>query len=272
VLYLLMATIALGCVNVFFHVRRIRHRTSLILAHGLCAVSAASWLVYAIGVHLPAAASTAARPTAIAAPVGAEGIAAGEPTAAAAFADDGPKAARSPEAARAGGGPPEPPSRPELAVDPAVRRALGASIFFDTDRADVRPDSQRALADLADALNAHPEISLVEVQGHADERGDDAYNVQLTRERAALVVSALVAKGVARERLHAAGYGARCPAQEACGRGSPSPACHVAAQWEKDRRVVFQVLEMGGAQLRGDLACRHGFDLIPDEDRPFQAR
>ena len=60
-------------------------------------------------------------------------------------------------------------------------------------------------------VNGHPHITLIEVQGHADERSSDEYNIRLTRDRAAAVVQALVERGVTRERLRSAGYGERCP-------------------------------------------------------------
>jgi outer membrane protein OmpA-like peptidoglycan-associated protein len=64
---------------------------------------------------------------------------------------------------------------------------------------------------VAATLRANDQIQLLQVQGHADERGNDDHNLQLTRDRAASVVAALVQRGVAAERLHAAGYGERCP-------------------------------------------------------------
>jgi outer membrane protein OmpA-like peptidoglycan-associated protein len=92
----------------------------------------------------------------------------------------------------------------------------------------------------------------------------------LTRERAALIVSTLVSTGVSPERLHAAGYGARCPGDPACRQSPAPPACHAASQWDKDRRVVFKVLKVGQAPFSGEVACARASDLIPDDDRPFQ--
>jgi hypothetical protein len=50
-LYLLTATVLLGAVNLLFHIRKKRHRTSLILLHGALAVSSASTVVYGIYAH-----------------------------------------------------------------------------------------------------------------------------------------------------------------------------------------------------------------------------
>ncbi len=52
---------------------------------------------------------------------------------------------------------------------------------------------------------------MIEIQGHADERSSDEYNIRLTRDRAASVVEALVQRGVSRDRMRSGGYGERCP-------------------------------------------------------------
>ncbi len=245
VLYLLIATIGLGCVNLLFHVRKVRHRTSLILTHGLCAVCAASWLVYAIVAHRPALLEAAEPPStalhrSLAAPA-----------------------------------PPAPATAPASVVrmDPGVERVLGRSVLFETNRSELGRDSRATLSQIADALKAHPEITLTQVQGHTDERGDETLNMDLAGARATAIVDMLVREGVARERLHAAGYGARCPADPACAdSANPPPRCHASAGWEKDRRVAFQVLEVGGAPVVGALVCNAAVDLVPEQDRRFLAR
>jgi outer membrane protein OmpA-like peptidoglycan-associated protein len=135
----------------------------------------------------------------------------------------------------------------------------------------ISPDSQDAISATAATLNQHPEISLVEVQGHADERGDDARNVELTRARAQAVVEALVVKGVARQRLHAAGYGSRCPADAACQRSDAPASCHDPSRYQDDRRVVFLPLKLGSSAYKGEIACARGAALIPAADAVFHA-
>ena len=73
---------------------------------------------------------------------------------------------------------------------------------------------------------------MIEVQGHADERGDVKYNLQLTADRAASVVSYLVKKGVKPKKLRSFGYGKYCPVDQG----------HNEAAWEQNRRVEFKVL------------------------------
>jgi outer membrane protein OmpA-like peptidoglycan-associated protein len=161
-------------------------------------------------------------------------------------------------------------SAPEgFSVDPAVRQALDQEIRFESKSATIESSSMSAIADMAKVLNAHAEVTLVEVQGHADERGDDVQNVMLTRARAHAVVSSLVASGVSLARLHEAGYGARCPANPECRTASAPPSCHASDQWEKDRRVTFVVLQTGKFPFRGEVACPAGAPLIPPADKRY---
>ena len=266
VLYLLIATVVLGVVNLLFHIRKVRHRTSLILLHGFTAVTAASMLIRAILVHTPSSAASPAEPPS-------EGPAATAPAPA-------PASARAPEPSATGtasteaapsAAPAEKPAAEEFAVDDSVRRVLESPIHFETSSATVSQSSTSAIAEIATALKEHPEIALIQVQGHADERGDDGRNVALTRARAAAVVTALVANGVGRERLHSAGYGSRCPEDEACRNASAPDSCHAAESWQRDRRVVFRVLRVGKASFRGEVVCARGASLIPPEDRRFHA-
>jgi outer membrane protein OmpA-like peptidoglycan-associated protein len=269
VLYFLIATVVLGVVNLLFHIRKVRHRTSLILLHGLTAVTSASLLIRAIWVHVPAtepvpAAAQPAVPTAAAV---ASAPTAVEPQA---VADGGPPAA---DAATAQPSATDalPADKPtdEFVVDESVRQALNRSMNFETRSAQVSQDSLAIIAEIAAALKAHPEITLLEVQGHADERGDDFRNVALTRARAGAVVEALVANGIARERLRSAGYGARCPEDSACRQSDAPDSCHTPESWQRDRRVVFVALQVAKASYKGEVVCARGADLIPPEHRRF---
>ena len=74
---------------------------------------------------------------------------------------------------------------------------------------------------------------LVEIQGHADERGDDAHNLDLTERRAASVRRALEQRNVEPGRLRSHGY------------GETKPVCnqHNEDCWSKNRRVEFIILK-----------------------------
>jgi len=273
VLYLLIATVLLGCVNLLFHIRRVRHRTSLILLHGLTAISAASMLIRAIVIHPPekeAQAKTTVPEPHRASPAVEPDATARTAAPPAASVDSLPAPSSGVGHTGTGDAGSKAPAK-EFAVDDAVRRALDRPITFNTRSAQVGADSSAVITGIANALKSHPEVQLIEVQGHADERGDDARNVELTRARARAIIDALVANGVARERLHGAGYGARCPADSSCGQRDRPEGCHSATSWERDRRVVFLVLQVGGVSFRGSVVCDRGVDLIPPDDRRFHA-
>jgi outer membrane protein OmpA-like peptidoglycan-associated protein len=106
-------------------------------------------------------------------------------------------------------------------------------ITFDSGTATIKPASHDLLDAVAKTLDENPGILHVEVAAHSDEQGLGSYNLKLSAERAAAVVSYLVAAGVAPERLSAAGYGEECPLDPG----------HDQAAWEKNRRVQFWILE-----------------------------
>jgi OmpA-OmpF porin, OOP family len=125
-------------------------------------------------------------------------------------------------------------------------------IFFKTDSAEILSRSTPILDAVAAALNGNPQITLVEVQGHADERGPDAYNLRLTRDRAAAVVETLVQRGVQRRRLRSAGYGELCPVDERSNQEA----------WEKNRRVEFKIVETEAGPTGVPLACKAARHLV----------
>jgi len=80
-------------------------------------------------------------------------------------------------------------------------------IYFDFDKAAIKPESRPALEDAARILNENPTIR-VEIQGHTDNRGSDEYNVGLSERRAQAVVNYLVQNlGIVSGRLNTIGYG-----------------------------------------------------------------
>jgi outer membrane protein OmpA-like peptidoglycan-associated protein len=83
-------------------------------------------------------------------------------------------------------------------------------INFDFNKATLRPDSDPTLEKVLTLLQARPDLKL-EVQGHTDNVGSDDYNLKLSDARAASVVTWLVSKGIAADRLTAHGYGMRQP-------------------------------------------------------------
>ena len=106
---------------------------------------------------------------------------------------------------------------------------------FHTASATIKRESYPLLDSVAELLAAHPEINAVAIDGHADERGSDEYNDELTQRRAASVVDYLAGKGIARNRLTPRGFGERKPIDPG----------HDESAWVKNRRVELIVLEMG---------------------------
>ena len=84
------------------------------------------------------------------------------------------------------------------------------NIFYDFDRATLRPESKTSLDELVKLLNENPNIT-IELSAHCDYKGSAAYNKQLSQRRAESVVNYLIEKGIARERLTPVGYGKEKP-------------------------------------------------------------
>ena len=84
------------------------------------------------------------------------------------------------------------------------------NIRFGFNSAELTEDSEEGVVMLAAFLANHPEIR-VELAGHTDNVGSDAYNLSLSRERAEVVRQALIAQGIEADRLVANGYGATSP-------------------------------------------------------------
>jgi outer membrane protein OmpA-like peptidoglycan-associated protein len=106
-------------------------------------------------------------------------------------------------------------------------------IYFETDKDEIKAISFPLLDAIAATIKGNPQIQLIEIQGHADERGDDAHNLDLTERRAQSVRRALEERGVEPGRLKAHGY------------GETKPICtqHNEDCWSQNRRVEFIILK-----------------------------
>jgi peptidoglycan-associated lipoprotein len=108
-------------------------------------------------------------------------------------------------------------------------------IYFRTDSAEIETISLPLLDATAMALRGNPQVSIA-VQGHADERGSEEHNADLTERRALAVSEALQQRGVPASRLDAAGYGA------------DNPICSTSDEdcWSQNRRVDIVTPAAGG--------------------------
>ncbi|TFY90762.1 porin [Pseudomonas kairouanensis] len=103
---------------------------------------------------------------------------------------------------------PEPTPEPEAPVAQVVRVEL--DVKFDFDKSVVKPNSYGDVKNLADFMAQYPATN-VEVAGHTDSVGPDAYNQKLSQRRADAVKQVLVKDGVQPSRITAVGYGESRP-------------------------------------------------------------
>lgn len=102
------------------------------------------------------------------------------------------------------------------------------AVYFDYDSYVLSEESRKDLARNAQWLKNHPEAKLT-IEGHADERGSDEYNMALGEKRAQMAREYLEGLGISAERLITISYGEEKPAVQ----GSDESA------WSKNRRAEF---------------------------------
>lgn len=123
---------------------------------------------------------------------------------------------------------PPPPAPPkEYRLNAALKQ-----IFFNFDKADIRPGDAQILAASAAYLKANPN-QLVLIEGHTDERGTAEYNLALGERRAKAAMNFLVSSGIEASRITTISYGKERPScterNEAC--------------WSKNRNDTFLTKE-----------------------------
>ena len=87
---------------------------------------------------------------------------------------------------------------------------MPSGITFAFNRYDIQPQFQATLNEVAQTLNAYP-ATMIDVLGHTDSVGSDAYNQTLSERRAQSVANYLMARGVNRARIATRGYGETMP-------------------------------------------------------------
>jgi peptidoglycan-associated lipoprotein len=135
-----------------------------------------------------------------------------------------PPAAAAPTPAPAPAPPPAPTARPAPEQFAAAKEL--PNIYFDFDKATIRPDAAQTLQSSADWLKTNTK-SAVLVEGHCDERGTNEYNMALGDRRAKATRDFLVSQGVPASRITTISY------------GEERPACteHNEQCWSKNRRA-----------------------------------
>ena len=95
-------------------------------------------------------------------------------------------------------------------LSPINKPVVIDNIFYDFDKASLRPESKKALDELIKMLNDNPNVT-IELRSHTDRKGTEQYNERLAQRRAQSVVDYLSAGGIAADRLEAKGYGESVP-------------------------------------------------------------
>jgi outer membrane protein OmpA-like peptidoglycan-associated protein len=150
---------------------------------------------------------------------------------------------------------PEPEPEPEEEAPPPPKKKkvevkeesieLSEVVQFASGSDVLLPESEKLLDEVAAALNDHPEILRVRIEGHTDARAGTRYNKKLSRFRARAVRKYLISKGVKPGRMIGRGYGETKPLDSNKTREGRY----------KNRRVEFKILKRKGA---GDGSRRAG--------------
>lgn len=116
------------------------------------------------------------------------------------------------------------------------------NVFFDLNKATLRPESTVELNKLRDFLNANPTLK-IEIAGHTDTRGDAVENQKLSDARAKSVMDFLIAQGIDAKRLTSKGFGESKPviSDEAIAKLTTEAAKEKAHQ--ENRRTEYTVIK-----------------------------
>lgn len=109
-------------------------------------------------------------------------------------------------------------------------------IYYDLDKADIRPDAAKVLDSLVFILSQNPGIT-IELGSHTDSRAPEDYNLKLSQKRAQSCVDYLTKKGIAKDRLTAVGYGETRLVND-CADGIDCTE----EQHQENRRTTFRVM------------------------------
>jgi outer membrane protein OmpA-like peptidoglycan-associated protein len=83
-------------------------------------------------------------------------------------------------------------------------------VLFEFNRAEVKPSAQERMVQLANFLKQYPDRR-VSIEGHTDNIGSAAYNIELSQRRADAIKTQLIIQGIAADRISTIGYGKDFP-------------------------------------------------------------
>jgi len=120
---------------------------------------------------------------------------------------------------------------PAPGPEPEIMAAL-EPIYFDFDKANLKPEAIATLQKDADILKKNPAMK-VRIEGNCDERGTSEYNMALGDRRSTAAMKYLMTLGIGADRMTAISYG----------KEKPSCSEHNEACWSKNRRDDLNVLK-----------------------------
>jgi len=120
----------------------------------------------------------------------------------------------------------------QLVVITREKIVIKDKVYFALNKAAIKPKSFTMLNQIAEVLKGHPEIEMIQIEGHTDNTGSAEVNRKLSQARADSVRTYLIGQGVKDTRLKAVGFGPDHPADTNA----------TAAGRENNRRVEFNIV------------------------------
>jgi outer membrane protein OmpA-like peptidoglycan-associated protein len=112
------------------------------------------------------------------------------------------------------------------------------SIYYDLDKADIRPDAAEELDKIVQFLTDNPQMNL-ELGAHTDARASTAYNLKLSQRRAESAVNYIIRRGITKDRIKPKGYGESQLINE-CSDGVECPE----EMHQQNRRTEFKIIKI----------------------------
>ena len=110
------------------------------------------------------------------------------------------------------------------------------NIYFEFDKSEILPEAEVTLNKVVAIMKEYPELK-IEIGSHADARGSDSYNMDLSERRAASTLEYIVSQGIDRSRLTSQGYGESMPLNDCT-----KPNMCTEAQYAINRRSEFKIM------------------------------
>ncbi|HHO50453.1 MAG TPA: OmpA family protein [Deltaproteobacteria bacterium] len=126
-----------------------------------------------------------------------------------------------------------PDTAPSRVIVQQEKIVITEKVFFQYGKAVIQKVSFGLLDEVAQVINDNPRLTLIQIEGHTDSDGSEAFNLKLSQSRAAAVMRYLIAAGVDARRLEAKGFGESLPIDTNNTREGKA----------RNRRVEFTILE-----------------------------